>query len=323
MHPSHLRGKTSVKPEILQISPMLASVEAALGEAYVVHRYWQAADGRALLAEAGPRIRGVATDGHHGIAPEILAALPGLEIVASYGVGYDAIDTAACKARGVRATNTPDVLNDAVAELTLALMLGLCRRVPQADAHVRKGTWLKGTYGLTGELTGAHAGILGLGRIGKEIARRLQVMKMRVSYHGRHAQPHEPYEFYSDLKTMARDVDWLIVIAPGSAATRGIVSREVMEALGPKGALVNVARGSLVDEAAMVELLVDGRLGGAALDVFVDEPRVPEALMALENVVLSPHQGSATTKTRAAMGDLVVRNLAAHFAGDPLLTPIA
>jgi lactate dehydrogenase-like 2-hydroxyacid dehydrogenase len=251
-----------------------------------------------------------------------LEAVTGLEIVASYGVGYDAIDTAVLKARGVRATNTPDVLNDAVAELALGLMLGLCRRIPQADAHVRQGKWLKGGFGLTGELTGAHAGILGLGRIGKEVARRLQVMKMRVSYHGRHEQAYQPYVFYPDLKALARDVDWLVVIAPGSESTRGIVSREVMEALGPKGALVNVARGTLVDEAAMVEMLGDGRLGGAALDVFVDEPRVPEALLTMPNVVLSPHQGSATEKTRAAMGDLVVRNLAAHFAGNPLLTPI-
>ena len=312
-----------MKPEILQIVPMLPSVEAALGEAYVVHRYWEVADRAALLGEAGPRIRGVATDGHYGIAPEIMAALPKLEIVASYGVGYDNIDTAACKARGVRASNTPDVLNDAVAELTLGLMLGLCRRIPQADAFVREGAWLERGFGLTGELTGAHAGILGLGRIGKEIARRLQAMRMRVSYHGRREQPFEPYQYYPDLEAMARDVDWLVVIAPGSAETRGMVSRRVLEALGPEGALVNVARGSLIDEAAMVALLADGRLGGAALDVFADEPRVPEALLRLPNVVLSPHQGSATRKTRAAMGDLVVRNLAAHFAGDPLLTPIA
>lgn len=312
-----------MKPEILQIIPMPPNVEAALAEAYVVHRYWEAPDRAALLAEAGPRIRGVATDGHYGIAPGIMAALPKLEIVASYGVGYDNIDTAACKARGIRASNTPDVLNDAVAELALALMLALCRRVPQADVFVREGRWEAGAFALTGELTGAHAGILGLGRIGKEIARRLQVMKMRVSYHGRREQPFEPYRYYPDLVAMARDVDWLVVIAPGSAATRGIVSREVMEALGPEGALVNVARGALVDEPAMIELLADGRLGGAALDVFADEPRVPEALRALPNVVLSPHQGSATAKTRGAMGDLVVRNLAAHFAGDPLPTPIA
>lgn len=312
-----------MKPEILQIAPMMASVEAALEHDYVVHRLWEAPDRAALLAEAGPRIRAVATDGHYGCAPEIMDALPALEIIASYGVGYDAIDIAACRARGVRVTNTPGVLNDAVAELALGLMLALCRRIPQADRHVREGRWPAGGFGLTAELTGAHAGILGLGRIGKEIARRLQAFKMRVSYHGRHEQPYQPYVYYPDLVTMAREVDWLVVIAPGTVETEGIVSRAVMTALGPEGCLVNVARGSLVDEAAMVDLLQSGGLGGAALDVFAREPEVPEALRAMENVVLSPHQASATRKTRAAMGELVVRNLAAHFAGDPLLTPVA
>jgi lactate dehydrogenase-like 2-hydroxyacid dehydrogenase len=311
-----------VKPEILQVVPMLSSVESALAEAYAVHRYWNAPDRKALLAEAGPRIRAVATDGHTGVPPEVFAALPALEMVASYGVGYDGIDVEACRARGIHVSNTPDVLNDAVAEITLGLMIGLCRRIPQADAYVRAGSWTRRSFGLTGELTGAHAGILGLGRIGKEIARRLQVCKMRVSYHGRSEQPYQPYEYYPDLVAMARAVDWLVVVAPGSASTRGIVSREVLEALGPSGALVNVARGSLVDQAALVELLSDGRLGGAALDVFADEPRAPEALFPLPNVVLSPHQGSATEKTRAAMGDLVVGNIAAHFAGLPLPTPV-
>jgi len=314
--------QAGVRPEILQIVPMLPSVEDALGAAYAVHRLWQAPDPAALLAEAGPRIRGVATSGHAGLAPEILQALPALEIVANYGVGYDAVDIAACKARGVRVTNTPDVLNDAMAELTVGLMIALARRLPQADAHVRSGRWPAGNYPLTGELTGAHAGILGLGRIGKEIARRLQAMKMKVSYHGRRLQPHQPFDYYPDLVEMARAVDWLVVVAPGSPETRGIVSREVMAALGPGGSLVNVARGSLVDEAALVDMLGSGALGAAALDVFADEPTVPEALWRMENVVLSPHQGSATEKTRAAMGDLVVRNLAAHFAGDPPPTPV-
>lgn len=312
-----------MKPEILQIVPMLPEVEAALGDAYRVHRYWEAADRAVLLAEVGEQVRAVATDGHAGVPAEVMAACPNLGMAASYGVGYDAIDIPACKARGIRVSNTPDVLNDAVAEITVGLMIALARRIPQADAYVRAGRWPAAHFALARELNGAHAGILGLGRIGKEIARRLQAMKMRVSYHGRREQPYEPYQYYSDLEAMARDVDWLVVIAPGSAETRGIVSRRVMEALGPEGALVNVARGALVDEAALVELLADGRLGGAALDVFEAEPTVPEALWTMENVVLSPHQGSATHKTRSAMGDLVVRNLAAYFAGDPLITPVA
>jgi lactate dehydrogenase-like 2-hydroxyacid dehydrogenase len=311
-----------MKPEIIQMGPMREHVEEALSDAYRVHRYWEADDRAALLAAAGPLVRGVATDGHNGCSRAIIEALPKLEVVASYGVGYDAVDIAACKEHGISVTNTPDVLNDAVAELALGLMIALCRRIPQADVHVREGWWLEGGYPLTGELTGARVGILGLGRIGKEIARRCQAFKMRVAYHGRNEQPFEPYEYYGDLEAMARNVDWLVVIAPGSAQTTGIVSRKVMEALGPEGNLINVARGSLVDEPAMVEMLQSGALGGAALDVFSDEPRAPEALFGLDNVVLSPHQASATGKTRTAMGDLVVQNLAAHFAGAPLLTPV-
>ena len=214
------------------------------------------------------------------------------------------------------------MLNDAVAELAVGLMIALCRRIPQADAHVRAGKWLERRLRADRGADRGACGILGLGRIGKEVARRLQAMKMRVSYHGRREQAYQPYVFYPDLRALARDVDWLVVVAPGSAATRRHRLAGGAGGAGPEGALVNVSRGSLVDEAALVELLADGRLGGAALDVFADEPRVPEALLAMPNVVLSPHQGSATEKTRAAMGDLVVRNLAAHFAGDPLLTPI-
>jgi len=311
-----------MKPEILQIGPMMKHVEEALQEAYRVHRYWEAEDRAALLATVGPQVRAAATDGHYGCSRAMIEAMPKLEAIASYGVGYDAVDIAACKERGIRVSNTPSVLNDAMAELTLGLMIALCRRIPQADVHVREGWWLEGGYPLTGELTGARVGILGLGRIGKEVARRCQAFKMRVAYHGRSQQPHEPYEYYGDLVDMARDVDWLVVIAPGTPETKGIVSRRVIEALGPRGCLVNVSRGSLVDEAAMVELLRSEALGGAALDVFADEPRVPEALFGLDNVVLSPHQGSATHKTRTAMGDLVVQNLAAHFSGAPLLTPV-
>ncbi|MEM7505299.1 MAG: 2-hydroxyacid dehydrogenase [Pseudomonadota bacterium] len=312
-----------MKPEIIMIGPMLATAMEALEAEYTVHRYWQADDKVTLLAEVGPRIRAVATDGHFGCPPDVMSACPGIEIVSSFGVGYDNVDTEACKARGIRVTNTPDVLNDAMAEITLGLMISLARRLPQADQYVRTGQWVPGTsFGLTAELTGKTAGILGLGRIGKEIARRLQAMKMQVVYCGRTHQTDQPYPHYNDLQEMARDVDWLIGVVPGSPSTTGLVSRKVLEALGPEGCLVNVGRGTLVDEAAMMEMLASGALGGAALDVFEAEPTVPEALTKMGNVVLSPHQGSATHKTRWAMGDLVVRNLSAHFAGDPLITPV-
>jgi lactate dehydrogenase-like 2-hydroxyacid dehydrogenase len=214
------------------------------------------------------------------------------------------------------------VLNDAVAELTIGLMIALARRIPHADAFVRQGKWPKGSFPLLSELNGKTVGILGLGRIGREIASRAQAMKMRVIYHGRRRQPDEPFVYYSNLTDMARDADWLVVIAPGGKGTEKIVSRQVLEALGPEGYIVNMARGTLIDEAAMVELLQAKKLGGAALDVFENEPHVPEALFALDNVVLSPHQGSATAQTRDKMGALVVANLDAHFAGEPLLSAV-
>ena len=307
--------------DILMIRPMLPSVIEALDKTFRVHRLWEADDEDALLAEVGDKIRGIATN--VGVSGDLMRKLPNLEIIGSFGVGYDNVDIATAKQRGIRVTNTPDVLNDAVAEITLAMMLALCRRIVVADRYVRDGRWPKeGAHPLTGELTGQTVGILGLGRIGKEIARRCQVFKMQVVYHGRSKQRFEPFPYYADLTEMASAVDWLVVIAPGGAETKGIVSREVMEALGPNGCLVNMARGSLVDETALVELLEAGKLGGAALDVFENEPETPEALWTLENVVLQPHQGSATHKTRWAMGDLVVRNLEAHFAGRPALTPV-
>ncbi len=313
---------TDAKPDLIMLAPLDAPVVKALSETFTVHDHFKATDPAALLAGVTDA-RFVATDGHNGLPHAIMDALPKLEIAASYGVGIDAVDVPEATARGIRITNTPEVLNDSAAELTLALMLALARRIPQADRYVRDGRWPKeGNYALTGELTGRKVGILGLGRVGKEIARRLSVFKMHVVYHGRREQAHQPYTFYPDLVDMARDVDWLVVIAPGTAETKHIIDRRVMDALGPDGHLVNVARGSLVDEPALIAALQDGRLGAAALDVFADEPRVPEAYFGMDNVVLSPHQASATVKTRAAMGDLVVQNLRAHAAGTLLLTPV-
>lgn len=291
----------------------------ALETRFAAHRLFEQADPAAFLARHGASIRAVASG---AVDEALMDRLPNLEIISNFGVGYDKIDIAAAKARGIKVTNTPSVLNDAMAEITIGLMVALARRIPQADAFVRAGKWPSGGFPLTAEMNGKTVGILGLGRIGHEIATRCQAMKMRVVYHGRREQPNVPYLYYADLVDMARDADWLVVIAPGGPGTRHIVSRAVLEALGPKGHLVNMARGSLIDETAMVEMLVDGRLGGAALDVFEDEPNVPEALFGLDNVVLSPHQGSATHQTREAMGALVVANLEAHFAGDPVISPV-
>ena len=301
--------------DILQTHKLLATCEVALAAKYTVHKLHEATDRDALLAAVAGKVRGIAGG---NVGPELMDRLPKLEIIANFGVGYDSIDTGAARDRNIRVTNTPNVLNDAVAEIAIGLMIALARRIPQADQFVRQGNWPNGNFPLLSELNGKTLGILGLGRIGKEIAVRAQAMKMRVVYHGRHKQADEPFVFYDNLTDMARDADWLLIIAPGGKGTEKIVSREVLTALGPQGYLVNMARGTLVDEAAMVEMLASKQLGGAALDVFEKEPQVPEALFALDNVVLSPHQGSATNQTRNKMGALVVANLDAHFAGEPL-----
>ncbi|MGY6411888.1 MAG: 2-hydroxyacid dehydrogenase [Alkalilacustris sp.] len=308
------------RPDLLLVVPMPERVTDALARDFTVHSLTSAADPEALIDRLGPGLRFAATSGR--FSATLMARLPKLEIVASFGVGYDGIDIEAARARGIRVTNTPDVLNDCVAEVTLGLMIALAHRLPQADRFVREGRWSIERFPLTDELTGKRAGILGLGRIGREIARRLEVFRMDIAYHGRRAQPDVGYTYYPDLVAMAAEVDWLVVIAPATPETEGIVSRRVLEALGPEGRLVNVARGALVDEPAMVALLSDGRLGGAALDVFAQEPEVPEPLRRLDTVVLSPHQGSATHRTRGLMGDLVVRNLQAHLTGAPLPTPV-
>ena len=312
-------GPICMTIEIVQTHPLLASCEKALAACYTVHKLHEITDKDAWLAENGARIRAHAGS---GVQADLMDKLPNLEIIASFGVGYDNIDTAAAKARNIRVTNTPDVLNDAVAELTIGLMISLARRIPQSDQFVRQDKWPGANFGLFSELTGKTVGILGLGRIGKEIATRAQAMKMRVVYYGRHHQPSVPYIYYDKLEDMARDSDWLVVIAPGGKGTEGIVSRKVLEALGPKGCLVNVARGTLIDESTMVELLQNGGLGGAALDVFENEPQVPAEFLTLDNVVLSPHQGSATHQTRDAMGALLVANLEKHFAGEPLISAV-
>lgn len=301
--------------EILQTGKLLASCEKSLAERYTVHKLHEQADPASFLAANGARIRAIAGG---AVDAALMDALPNLEIIANFGVGYDNIDTKSARTRNIRVTNTPDVLNDAVADLAIGLMLALGRRIVLADKFVRDGKWPGTNFGLSSELTGKTVGILGLGRIGKEIANRAQALKMRVVYFGRHRQPTVPHIYYDNLEDMARDCDWMIVVAPGGKSTEGIVSRQVLEALGPDGRLVNVARGTLVDETAMLDLLQSGGLGGAALDVFLDEPNVPEGFFALDNVVLNPHHASATPETRDAMGALLVQNLDAHFAGDPL-----
>ncbi len=312
-----------MKPEILMMGPMMPHVEAALDDAYTVHRLHEAADRDVLLAEAGPRIRGIATDGHLGASAEVMDRLPALEVIACYGVGTDAIDLGHARTKGVTVANTPGVLNDDVANLAVALVLATSRHLVANDAYVRQGRWTaEGAPPLSRGLRGRKVGILGLGRIGKDIAEKLTVFGCPIAYHGRREQEGVGYEYFADLTEMAAAVDFLVAICPGGPSTDRIVNADVLAALGPEGTFINVARGSVHDETALIAALLNGTLGMAGLDVFADEPRVPEALMKMDKVILQPHQGSGTVETRRAMGDLVVENLRRHFAGEPVATPV-
>jgi len=311
-----------MKPEILIAGPFYTPQLERLEREFTAHRLWEAKDRDAFVRERAGRIRGLATTGFVGASAALMDALPKLEIISCFGVGVDAIDLAAAAQRKIIVTNTPEVLNDDVADLALALMLAASRRIAAGDRFVREGKWLKDNLPLAAKMSGKRLGILGLGRIGRAIARRAEAFDMPVAYHNRKPVVDAPYPYHADLVSLARESDFLVAICPGGAATRHIVNEAVMRALGPKGILVNVARGSVVDEQALVKCLQEGALGGAGLDVFEDEPKVPEALFAMDNVVLAPHVGSATHETRNAMGALTVDNLIVHFAGKPVLTPV-
>ena len=276
-----------------------------------------------LRYEPGPGIR-AAISGGNGIDAATMDAAPDLEMVSLVVVGYDRVDLDDARTKGIKVTNTPDVLTDDVADLAIGLMLAVARRLPQQDLYVRQGRWAKeGLPPLTRRASGRKIGILGLGRIGQAIADRARPFASEIGYFSRKPRKEgADYRYFGEPRELAAWADTLIVAVSGGPATAGLVSRDVIEALGPEGILVNIARGSVVDELAMVAALRDGRLGAAGLDVFADEPNVPEALLSLENAVLIPHQGSATLETRQAMADLALANLEAFFAGKPLITPI-
>ena len=312
----------SVRPEVLVVAPIYKPAQATLEATYTTHPLWNAADRAALLAEVAPRIDVVVTSGGGaGIQRALIEQLPQLKLIACFSVGLDQVDLAAARERGIAVTNTPDVLTDDVADLAVGLMLATARRMAVADRFVRAGRWLEGGFPLARKASGKRLGIVGMGRIGQAIARRADAFDMQIAWHGP-SKKDVPYPFQPQLIELARSVDFLVAACPGGAATRGLISREVLTALGPKGIFINIARGSVVDQDAMVELLVSGQLGGAGLDVFVDEPHVPSELFNLDNVVLQPHQASATQETRGAMAQLVLDNVAAYAAGRPLLTAV-
>nr|WP_315232373.1 2-hydroxyacid dehydrogenase [uncultured Albidiferax sp.] len=311
-----------MRPRILQNGALTPALEAALATAFEVQRLADQADPQAFLAEHGARFTGLVTSAPAGASAALLASLPALRVVSSHGVGLDQIDVAGAAQRGIAVGYTPEVLNDCVADLAMALLLDVARGTSAADRFVRRGDWPQGKFRLARKVTGQRLGILGLGRIGRAIAQRAAGFEMQIRYTNRKPVADVAWTFEPSVVELARWADTLVVITAGGAATRHLVNAEVLEALGPDGFLVNVARGSVVDQAALVQALQQGRIAGAGLDVYADEPNVPAELMALDNVVLLPHIASATRETRQAMEALTVDNLRAFYAGGKVLASV-
>ncbi|TDL91320.1 2-hydroxyacid dehydrogenase [Meridianimarinicoccus aquatilis] len=311
------------KPNLLVVSRvMTAPMQAALEADFTIQPLFEQEDPQAWLAEIGADIAYVLTDGHWGVRPEVMQHLPNVKMISCYGVGYDNIDAVTWNSRGAVVTHTPNVLNAEVANTAILLWLATSRRLVRDDRHVRDGKWPDGGAPLTRSVDDRKVGILGLGRIGLELARRIAVFSPEISYHTRTEKPDVPYRYYANLTEMARDVDVMFCITPGGKATHHLVNRDVLDALGPEGTLINVGRGPVVDEQEMVKALQDGRLGSAGLDVFEFEPQVPAALFAMDQVTLLPHVGSATVETRRAMGDLAVNNLKQFLANGTTISPV-
>jgi lactate dehydrogenase-like 2-hydroxyacid dehydrogenase len=312
------------KPEVLLIGQAKPVIVGGIEPFATVRKLAEAKDQDAFLKEVAPRIRGIAIAyTANKIDGAFMSRFPKLEIVSSFGVGYDHVDAKWAGEHGVVVTNTPDVLNEEVADTALGLLLCTVREFPQAERYLRAGKWLQGGYRLTpATLRDRTVGIVGMGRIGKAIGRRLEAFGVPVVYHSRNPQAGVSYKYYPKLIDMARDVDTLMVIVPGGAATRNLIDAEVLKALGPNGILINMARGSVVDEPALVKALKDRTIMSAGLDVFVNEPQVPQELIEMEHIVLFPHLGSASVATRKAMDKLVADNLKSWFSGKGPLTPV-
>ena len=312
-----------MKAEIIVVGKIFDVTQAKLDKEFACHKLYEAADRGAFLRQHAPKVRGLATFGPNGADAALMDALPRLEIISNFGVGVDAIDLAAAKQRKIIVTNTPDVLNECVSDTAMALVLDTLRRFPASEAYLRSGYWAtRGAFLLTTSLGGKTLGILGLGRIGESIARRALAFGMKIRYHNRNRKA-VPYDYDADAVALAKNSDVLLVATPGGAETSRIVNARVLDALGPKGYLVNIARGSVVDEPVLLRYLKEGKIAGAGLDVFDNEPKINPDWFGVENAVLYPHVGSATVETRTAMGDLQVENLRLHFAGKPVKTPVA
>jgi lactate dehydrogenase-like 2-hydroxyacid dehydrogenase len=310
------------KPELLVIGPYPDWDMRALEESYSIHRLWEAADRASFLVQHAETIQAIATRGDLGASAALMSQLPNLQIVSVFGVGTDAVDLAYARSRKIHVTNTPDVLTGDVADLGIALLLAAARLMPQGDALVRDGAWPKGGLPLTTRVFGKKVGIVGMGRIGQAFAKRAAGFDCDISYFSRSARADLPYRFFPGLLDLARNVEFLVVTLAGGEGTKNIINADVLNALGPEGILVNISRGSTVDEEALLSALETRAIKAAALDVFWNEPNINPRFLALDNAVLHPHHASGTVETRRAMGQLVRDNLAAHFAGQPLLTPV-
>jgi lactate dehydrogenase-like 2-hydroxyacid dehydrogenase len=307
--------------DVLSVTKLSPLLEPQIRDVFHLHDRLHETD-PAAFANLAPSIRAIAASGESKVPAALIAQLPALEIISVFGVGYDGVDVAAAKARNVMVTHTPNVLNDDVADLAIGLMLSAARQLPAADRYVKDGQWPKGPMPLARKVSGARMGIVGMGRIGQAIAQRALAFNMSVAYTARSAKANIPHAYYPSATALAAESDYLVVITPGGEGTRKLINAAVLKALGTKGILVNVARGSVVDEAALIEALQNGVIGGAGLDVFEAEPNVPEALRAMPHVVLAPHIGSATSQTRQAMADLAFNNLKSHFDGHAVHTPV-
>lgn len=312
-----------MRPVILVMGNYLQPAEMqALEENFECLHLWKERDPEALLQARKEDIQGIASVHSVPVSRTLIEALPNLEIISQFAVGFDNIDLAAAKERGIAVTNTPDVLTDDTADTGMALLLAVSRRVCEGDMYVRVGKWLNGSMPLGWSPKGKIAGIVGMGRIGQSVARKCEAFGMKIIYQGPRKKDDVSYAYEPNVKKLAENADYLILTCPGGASTRHLINADVLEALGPTGFLINIARGSVVDEQALIKALQDKTILGAGLDVYQDEPRVPEELIKMDNVVLLPHVGSATHETRKTMGELVVKNLMAHFEGEALLTPV-
>lgn len=308
--------------DLLILTPVYEPTMRALAERYRVHKLWEQQDPQAYLGRPHPEIRAVVTSGVSGFRGGQIACLPNLEIVACFGVAHGTLDLASARERGIVVTNTPDNSTDTVADLALGLMLSVMRRIGEADRYLRAGAWEKKPFPMATGLTGKTCGLVGLGNIGRAIAMRAEACGMRPVYHGPRRKPDVNYPFFESVETLAGEADCLVVACPDRPETRNLVNARVIKALGPGGFLVNIARGSVVDEGALIAALKEGVIAGAGLDVFPDEPRVSPALRAMDNVVLTPHIGTSTNEIRQERSELVLANLKEHFAGNPVLTPV-